>query len=295
MNGFIRDMPLFVEVARLKSFTLAAQALGIGISTLSRRIALLEKRMGVPLFLRNTRNVELTGSGKALYQRCEYLLLEAEQAYETVIRDQNAPAGLLRISLFGDVYHFHLAEALTRFACRWPDLRLHITLNEQPVDLLTEPYDVDIRFGPLADSNLVVRKIYTIRPGVYASPQLLRKFPAPAAPEDLANMPCIFLAGHANTWKLFNGQQQAQVTVRRPAHIVNSVKIWSDFALAGLGVGLLGSVEAARHEKNGALLRLLPEWSAAPIEMYLILANKQLPQRLRLLVDYLADYCASLP
>lgn len=85
MGTLLRDMPLFVEVARQKSFSKAAENLDMYTSTLSRRIAGLEKEMGVPLFLRNTRNVELTGSGKTLLERCEYILTETDNAREVVV------------------------------------------------------------------------------------------------------------------------------------------------------------------------------------------------------------------
>jgi len=293
MQKFLGDMPLFVEVAKRKSFTLAAVALDIGVSTLSRRISLLEKHMGVSLFVRNTRSVELTASGRSLLDRCEYILAEAADAYESTVSNQNEPAGLIRISLFGDIYHFHLAEVLTRFAASWPRIQLHVLLNERPVDLFAEPFDLDIRFGPLPDSSMKVRKIYTFSPGLYASPQLLKRHPAPETPYDLLKLPCISLQGLGNTWTLFSGEDKVELTVV-PKYIVNSIKIWRDFALAGLGLGVFGPADAEPYEKDGSLVRLLPQWHGAPIGLHILLPDGQLPRRVRLLVDYLADYCASL-
>ena len=99
MNDFLNDLPLLVEVARQKSFTKAAEVLDIGASTLSRRIRLLEKKMGVLLFYRDTRNVELTPNGSFMLERCEFILEEARRTYESLVRDRLEPSGLIRICM----------------------------------------------------------------------------------------------------------------------------------------------------------------------------------------------------
>jgi len=105
MNDFLNDLPLLVEVARQKSFTRAAEILDIGASTLSRRIRLLEKKMGVLLFYRDTRNVELTPSGSFMLERCEFILDEAKRTYDSLVLDLREPSGLLRICMYADTYN----------------------------------------------------------------------------------------------------------------------------------------------------------------------------------------------
>ncbi|MBM9532152.1 LysR family transcriptional regulator, partial [Desulfoprunum benzoelyticum] len=102
MKEFLNDVPLLVEVARQKSFTKASEILGIGASTLSRRIKLLEERMGARLFYRDTRNVELTDNGRLLLERCEFLMEEAQKTYDSLVRNMQQASGLIRVCMFRD-------------------------------------------------------------------------------------------------------------------------------------------------------------------------------------------------
>ena len=293
MRPLLRDLPLFAAVASCKSFSKAAEQLDMYVSTLSRRIAILEKEMGVPLFLRNTRTMELTESGKVLLERSEYILAEAESAWEAVVRNMTRPAGLVRVSMSEDTYHGLLRGLLSDFAKEWPEIRLCIHFNERHVDLLTEPYDVDLRETPFPDSELKARKIWTIDPGVYAAPTLLESYPVPEVPQDLLRMPCIALERIGTLWPLTRGEEKEVVHVR-PAHSFTSIALCREFALAGRGVLLLQKSMAAQDEKNGALVRLLPEWSGPCHDIYVVMHGGQLPRRTRVFVDYLVEAVAAL-
>ena len=126
MEQFLKEMPLFVEVARHKSFTLAAEVLEMPVSTLSRRVAALEKKLGVPLLYRNSRNVELTESGKIFYERCDFIVSDAKAACEAVTQNMSKPSGWVRFSIPGDVYMSFFEDALSSFAKAWPDIHLGI-------------------------------------------------------------------------------------------------------------------------------------------------------------------------
>jgi len=139
MQDFLTDVPLLVEVARHKSFAKAAETLGIGASTLSRRVRLLEQRMGVLLFYRDTRNVDLTPNGAALLERCEFILSESQKAYDAVVMNMQKPSGLIRISMFRDLFNQQMKDALIGFAAQWPDIRIDLTFAENPVDLRADP------------------------------------------------------------------------------------------------------------------------------------------------------------
>lgn len=293
MDAFFSNLPLFMELAKLKSYTRAAQSLGLGVSTLSRRIRNLEEEMGIPLFKRNTRRVSLTESGQELFQHCETVVAEAQNAREAVIRNLGQPSGVVRVAMLSQIYQFFLADALVRFAELWPDIHLHISLSDRAVDLLTEPYDLDIRVGPLRDSALKAKKIFTVKLAVYASPKLLEVYKAPKTPQDLKHLPCITMVQGGNPWCLTKGKQREEVVVH-PVHIVNSVSILQDFALAGLGATMILPPEAAPHEESGKLIRLLPEWSGSTFDMHIIMTSSQIPRRVRVFVDYISDFFAEL-
>lgn len=294
MNPLLRDMELFVEVAKHKSFTRAAEALDMYISTISKRIAALEKEMGVPLFLRNTRHVELTESGSILLDRCALILAETDHAYEAVVRNMTKPAGWLRIAMPEDTYRVLAGGALSDFIEKWSDIHLSVMIRDQPVDLLNEPVDVDIRPGPLADSAFRVKKVFTVDPGYYASPRLVEKYPVPEKPQDLLSMPCIGLSRFGFSWSFVKGKKK-EVLLIRPAHIFCTVFLCMDFALAGHGVAMLRNSVAEPEVKQGRLVRLLPEWNGPSHDVYMVTTGGQMPKRVRVFVDYMTGFFAKMP
>lgn len=294
MNPLLRDMELFVEVAKHKSFTRAAESLDMYTSTLSKRIAALEREMGVPLFLRNTRHVELTESGGILLDRCALILAETDHAYEAVVRNMTRPAGWLRISMPEDTYRSLADGVLSDFIGKWPDIHLNVMIREQAVDLLNEPVDVDIRPGPLADSSLKAKKVFTVDPAYYASPEFLEKYPLPEKPRDLLSMPCIGLFRMGFSWSFIRGKEKETILIR-PAHIFCNVFLCMDFALAGHGVAMLRKTVAEPEVRAGRLVRLLPQWNGPSHDVYMVTAGGQMPKRVRVFMEYMADFFAAIP
>ncbi|ABB39287.2 transcriptional regulator, LysR family [Oleidesulfovibrio alaskensis G20] len=286
VQDFLNDVPLLVEVARQKSFSKAAEALGIGVSTLSRRIKLLEKRMGVLLFYRDTRNVELTDNGAYLLDRCGFVLEEVQKAYDSVVLNMQKPSGLVRVCMFLDLYDGLLKKVLLDFAARWPDISLELTFQDHPVDMRTAPFDVAFVTGNAIAPALVTRKLLTIEPFLYASPLLLERYPMPREPDDLHRMPCIVLQRFGGRWPMHNGSRQVTVDVV-PRYSFSSVEMCRDFLLAGHGVALLRKERARPDEKAGRLVRLLPDWSGGFVhDVNLVMGSRQLPMRVRLFVDH---------
>jgi DNA-binding transcriptional LysR family regulator len=275
MQDFLNDVPLLVEVARQKSFTKAAEILGIGVSTLSRRIKLLEERMGVLLFYRDTRNVEPTDNGAYMLDRCGYILDEVQKTYESVVGNMQNPSGLIRICMFQDTYEHLLKDSLLDFAAKWPDIQMELTFVEHPVDMRTDPYDVAFLIGPSIAPSLVARKLLTVEPYLYASPELFERYPVPEEPHDLDRLPCIALQRFGRRWPMHNGDRQVTVEIN-PQYTFSSVEMCRDFALAGA------------DEKAGRLIRVLPDWSGGfAHDVHLVMGSSQLPQRVRLFVDHI--------
>lgn len=285
---FLQDVPLLVEVARQKSFTKAAERLGIGVSTVSRRIKHLEERMGVLLFYRDTRNVELTDNGTYLLDRCGYVLDEVQSAYDSVVMNMQKPSGLIRICMFLDLYDDKpFQTVLMDFAATWPDIQMDLAFVERPVDMRTDPYDVAFLIGPDIAQPLVARKLLTIEPFLYASPELLKRHPVPVEPKDLHRLPCIILQRFGSKWPMNDGKRQVTVDVK-PQYSFGSVEMCREFALAGLGVALLRKEKAEPDEKAGRLVRVLPDWSGGFVhDVYLVTGAGQLPHRVRLFVDHI--------
>lgn len=293
MKHILNDMPLFVEVAKQKSFTAAADILDMPVSTLSRRISAMEKVLGVPLFLRNSRNVELTESGKSFFEHCAYIVENAMNACEALVQNMNAPAGVVRFSSTMDSYNF-ISPALKSFAAAWPQIQLHIRFSDQWADLLTEPFDLDMRIGPLPDSSLIARKLNSVENGLYISPHLLEVYPLPQRPEDLHALPCIVAHPYpGNTWTLTKGKETCPVTVT-PAYSFNSMSAATDFALSGLGAVYAAKAFVFRQQRAGQLTQILPEWSLPDLDVNLVMPNQQPPLRVRLFIEHLTAYSEQL-
>ncbi len=290
IQKFLNDIPLLVEVARQKSFTKAAEILGIGVSTLSRRIKLLEERMGVLFFYRDTRNVEPTDNGAYLLDRCEFILEEVQKAYDSVVMNMQKPAGLIRICMFQDLYDKRFKEMLMDFASKWPDIRMDLTFVEHPVDMRTDPYDVAFLIGPSIALSLVARKLLTVTPFLYASPRLFEHYPVPVEPSDLHRVPCIVLQRFGRRWPMHKSDRQVTVEVE-PKYSFSSVEMCRDFVLAGHGVALLRGVQVESDEREGRLVRVLPEWSGGfEHDVNLVTGSCQLPRRVRLFVDHVLSH-----
>ena len=290
MENLLRDLPLFVEVAKSKSFTLAAEALEMPISTLSRRIANLEKNLGVPLFHRNSRKVELTSDGKIFFERCDFIVSDAKDACEAITQNMHQPSGWVRFSIPADVYMSFFEQPLVEFARQWPDIHLDIHFTDHFVDLLTEPYALNLRIGELPDSNLKVRRIGSGRPWLVAAPALLERYSQPIQPKDLAEIPSIAPFHRRKFWELSNKQGEIVSVKIKAVHYFNSMKATEVFILEGLGIGILPREICLQHIKNGRLTRLLPDWQLPPINAYLVMPNGTVPLRVRLLIDHLMSY-----
>lgn len=194
MKDFFRDIPVFVEAGRQMSFSRAAEVLDMPLSTLSRRIAAMEKSLGVPLFLRGARKIEFTESGRQLYERLRQVVAEAAEAREELMERAYATKGPVRFSAQTDIYQDYLAGVPAAFAARWPGISLYGQYSDRWVDLHSEPFDVEIRNSAVPDSSLVSRRLASGRPGLYAAPAFLNNHPLPAKPSELAGIPCIILA-----------------------------------------------------------------------------------------------------
>jgi len=291
MISFLSDLPVFVEVARLSSFTKAAEALDIAVSTVSRKIRLVEESLGTPLFLRNTHVVRLTEAGQLLLEHCEFILASTDAAMDSVRKNTLHPFGRVRVSMYGDTYHESMAGVFNAFADAWPDIDLSVRFSEDAPDLFVEPYDVSFRTGPLPDSSAIARKVFTIHPALYASPKLLDRFQAPETPEDLLSIPCIALARFGNVWELRSDTERSVVHIT-PRFVFSGALLMREFILGGHGVGLLKQELAEPFIENGQMIRLLPQWNGPEHDLFILVCGREIPRRVKIFVDHVLTHFA---
>ncbi|MDW9398361.1 LysR family transcriptional regulator [Sinorhizobium meliloti] len=285
-------MRVFARVAERRSFTLAAEDLGLPRSTITDAVKQLEGRLGVRLLQRTTRVVRTTLDGEAYYHRCVRLIADLEDT-EAVFSGAS-PSGLLRIDVHGTQARHFLLPGLKVFLDRYPDIRLHISETHQPVDIVREGYDCIVRAGHLADSPLIGRKLAELKRGTFASPEYLARFGTPHVPEDLfdghqmvgllsSDTPSVapfafVVAGKARELTL-----PTVVTVTGPETNVAS-------ACAGLGLIQVPRYRVASELASGALVEVLTDFPPSPLPVHVLYSHtRQLSPRLRVFIDWITE------
>jgi DNA-binding transcriptional LysR family regulator len=287
----LSDIALFVEVARRRSFSRAAEALGLPNSSLSRRISRLEQAVGVTLLHRSSRRVELTDLGQRYFERCEKIVEEAAAAHDQLVRDSASPKGKIRMSVPVDFGLIFIAPALAAFARLYPDLNFDVDMSPRRVDLLAEHFDLAIRVGDLDDSaTLVTRRLATVEVSLYAAPSYLKSAGIPQTPADLARHSCLhmLLPESGLPWVLHNEQTQFSAIGQRRFSI-NNLSMLRELTVAGVGIGAFDAVVADADIRGGRIERVLSKWTMRPLPISLLTPGARLPRRVRLLVDFLAE------
>jgi DNA-binding transcriptional LysR family regulator len=286
----LEDMIFFVEVARALSFTRASKASGIPIATLSRRIALMEKRVGVRLFQRTTRRLALTEPGKRYLERCERIVQEAAAATEVLKAAAERLTGHLRVSMPVEFGLTLIAPIVDEFARHYPEITVDADLSSRPADFVDENIDVSIRLGELRDPSLIVRRLGSAARLFYASPSYLARHGVPEHPKDLGKHECILQSYMAQpgSWRLVSGKKSVDVNVHG-RFSTNNVSMTQKFAEQGHGIAALSPPIARPAYDSGAVRQVLVDWSFPPAPVHAVMTSRLVPVRVRAFVDFLAN------
>lgn len=278
---------MFAKVVHEGSFTAAARSLARPKSTVSRKVADLEQRLGVRLLQRTTRKLRLTDEGRAFYAHCERIVAEIAEAERALDGMHGKPRGLLRVTTplnFG-----FLGAIVAEYLRMHPAVEVDLVCTDRVTDLIEEGFDVAIRGGTLADSTLVARHLGSIRRFIVAAPEYLAQHGSPTSPQDLCNHACIvFRGGSAQTaWTLQSADESVQVTVRARL-AVNDFDVLHDVVRSGLGIGLLAADRAIPDIRTGRLRRVLDPWCTPAMPIHAVYpSSRHLTARLRAFLDLL--------
>lgn len=308
------DLLLFARVAESGSFSRAAERVQLPKSTVSRRIAALEKRLGERLLQRTTRKLVITEFGQGVLDHARAMSEEVDAALAFALSRQARPSGRLRVSMPGDFASLALERPLAGFIRDFPDVSLELDLSPRRVDLIGESFDLAIRMGTLPDdSQLAARRLAVFTTGLYAAPALLREHGEPLAPEALHTMPALMLlsrSGEAVAWELSprDGVHASAATAavtgpktRRggeaPAHEIlpsqhvraNSPDVLIRLARSGAGVVAVADFFAEPYLARGELQRILPAWCLPDAQCWAVFPGRRLmPAKTRAFIDMLA-------
>jgi len=288
----LNEIAVFISVAQLGSFTRAARALAMPASTVSRRVAGLERQLGVTLLQRTTRKLTLTTQGRDYFDQCSEPLGHLYDAERVLTRRQRQPEGMLRVSvpvILGDPTFLGF---LSGFLRTYSGIRLDLFITNQLLDLVGENIDVALRFGELRSSSIIARKLGTSVRYVVAAPAYLEGRTQPREPAELSGQACVLLNALNNEadWELVSGRRRARVRVNGAvaSHDFRSVSFFVD---RGHGIGLLPSTYCDPQIEKGTLVRLLPKWSSPPVSVHAVYPTRKfLPEKVRVFLEDLRSW-----
>jgi DNA-binding transcriptional LysR family regulator len=278
------DALIFTRVVECHSFTLAAQGLGMQKSTVSRRIALLEERLGVRLLNRTTRKLRLTEVGQAYYERCRQIMLDFAEAEQAVMQLQLAPAGLLRITAPIEFGQLFLGQVLGDFMRQYPQISAEVELTSRHVDPVEEGVDIAILVGQPQDSTLIARKVLETSRRLYASPDYLARHGTPQTVAELAGHRAILLPNDSpRYWPLLGESIGCQRVLS-----CNNITFAREAALAGAGIAGLPIMISDLAVQQGRLLELLPQASLPVGELYAVYPSRRFQaMKVKTFLDFL--------
>lgn len=293
----LNDLYLFVQAVDHGGFAAAARALGLQKSKVSRRIGLLEDRLGVRLIQRSTRRFSVTEIGQEYYRRCVAMLVEAEGAQTVIDQSRAEPCGVVRLSCPTGLLAFQFGELLGRFMALYPAVELHVESTNRRVDVIGEGFDLAIRVRPppLTESELVMRRFdeRTIR--IVASPDLLKQR-AITLPADLTGLLSLDFgpAGGEHRWRLTHADGSVAEVRHAPRLVTDDMAVLRDAALAGAGAARLPTLVVWNDLQAGRLVTVLPDWRPSNEIVHAVFPSRRgLLPSVRALLDFLADECAA--
>ncbi len=282
---------VFAKVAEMKSFTKAAEALGLSKSAVSKHVAALEDRLQARLLQRTTRRLSLTEVGAALFERAQRIMAEVEEAELAVTHLSAEPRGTLRVSAPMSFGVRHLGPVLADFMARYPALHVDMVLNDRMVDIVEDGFDLALRIAKLPDSSLIARKLCPGRRITCASPDYWRRHGVPRTPADLKHHNCLMYTYLLTQSELrFDGPEgPVAVPVAGTLHS-NNGDILRAAALAGIGVYFAPTFLVGDDVRAGRLERALPEYDDTSLSIYAVYPhNRHLSAKVRAFVDFLAQ------
>ena len=284
----------FLATADEGSFSAAARRLGLTPAAVSKSVAQLEARLGVRLFQRSTRRLAPTTDGERLYGQIRLPWAEIGDALTDLRQGAGKPAGTLKVALAHTVGREYFVPMMDGFVRRYPDVVPDLHFDNRQVDLVAQGFDVAIGGGIELTGALIARELARVRIVLVASPAYLKAQPAPAHPLELARHRGLLRrslsSGRLAPWILKNKAGQEVVASVRPVMVLDDPEAMARAAASGTGIAMLPLPHALPLLQSGALLRVLPEWSAEALPLSIYYTSRKLvPAKVRVFVDYVVE------
>jgi DNA-binding transcriptional LysR family regulator len=286
------SIEIFLKAAETLSFAKAANELGLSAPAVSRSIARLEARLGARLFVRSTRRMNLSDDGQLYFTECKQALRQIADAEDTLSGRQDAPSGLIRISIPTTYAHYRIIPILPAFSRRYPDIQIEVNITNRNVDFVGEGFDLAIRLGELPDSQLVARRLEDAYLGVFASPDYLSANNELLTPADLKHHTLAQFerpsSGRPMAWLLRDGSRDFELSPKPGVMFSEDFLGCVSFALAGGCLVQTYDFIAERYCKTGELVEVLCDYRGRSRPFSIIYPqNRNLAPRVRVFIDFL--------
>lgn len=287
----LEAMAVLLQVVEQGNLSAAGRKLGVPLTTISRKLAELERHLGARLVLRSNRHVTLTEAGQAYVAASQRILAAVTEAEEAASGAFTAARGDLNITaplVFG---RLHVVPVVTEFLRIYPDIDIRLTLADRMLHLQDDHVDLALRIGTLPDSSLKAVRVGAVRRVVCASPGYLARHGTPLQPADLGQHQCVTFTGlmTAERWTFQTDAGEKSVQVRSRL-AVNTAEAAIDAAIAGLGLTRVLSYQISAAESLGQLQTVLQPFEPAAVPVSLLFDGQSaLPLKLRAFLDFAAD------
>lgn len=289
--GQLEDMSIFLRVVEAGGISRAADQLGLAKSAVSRRLAILEKRLGVRLLNRTTRSSSLTLAGQGFYERAIKIIDDVAELNAFTTDSNTTLEGTLNLAAPLSFGLLHLSPAISLFVKKHPDLTINIDFSDRQIDLVEEGFDLAIRIANLKDSSLIARKISPIKRLLCASPVYLEEYGPPRTPADLKNHSFLYYSLSKSTkWQFTDKKGKEHLVNISPKLIANNGDFLKDMAIAGHGIMACPTFISWKAMATRDLVQVLKDYTLPHFDVYAVYPQtRYLSLRARILIDYLIE------
>ena len=280
-NMNLDGIDIFIKVVQLGSFTKAARHLNKPVTTVSDKVAQLEKKLGVTLLMRTTRQLKLTDVGSRYFEKCVKAIQEIQAAEIELLQSHSEAQGTLKMTLPVDVAQTILPSLVRKFILTYPKVKLEVMATNRIVNLIDEGIDLALRIGPLNDSSYRVRQYLNTSAFLWVSPELIKRCGPFKKIKDLENLDYVsFFQEKKSYIELKNNSMDQNLATKLKIKVNSRVKI-DDYVsikkiiLQGYGFALIPEFVCENEERSGKLIRIFPEWSFGNIHLSFVYPSQK--------------------
>ena len=297
MNRF-ENMDTFIRVVEAGSISAAAERLGVAKSAVSRRLKELEEHLGVELFHRTTRRMNLTDTGRAFYHQAVRILDDVLEAERATSQAHCMLKGSLKVAIPSSFGLMHMGPAINEFLQGHPQIEFDLDFNDREVDLMQEGFDLAIRIAKLPDSSFIARRLAPIQTVICASPSYLEARGTPETADQLIDHQCLVysLLRDFEYWHLSDSAGNVRKIKLCPYIKASTGEFLRDAAVDGKGIILVPSFIVYKEIERGTLVPILKKYKTPSLDAYAIYPQtRHLSQRVRTFVDFLVKRFEGTP